>query len=160
MRKVCFPSTTGHEIIFMATRSPSFCSDQRVFKKKVVKNREGRLEVSLQKKASGKPGLPRVLQVKETQRYFWIVTNHAGQSLQNVPRRKISRDGLVRDIKPALQTLARLGYRHLDLYPRNVLFDSTTGRYTLIDFGKMARVSGSRFVDKDMKTLLKNTFHT
>ena len=50
----------------------------------------------------------------------------------------------------------KAGWRHYDLYPRNVTRKVTRGKpvYSLIDYDKMKRAKPERDIGGDLKTLL------
>lgn len=104
----------------------------------------------------GKKYVQQIVPGKSNQR--WIVTKDAGTAATDVPRATLQKEraAVKKHLRSALRTLGKAGWRHYDLYPRNVTRKVTRGKpvYSLIDYDKMKRAKPGRDVGGDLKTLL------
>lgn len=128
------------------------------FSKKLAVRRGYANELEVLLSVYGKKHLQQV--VKRKSGAGRIVTKDAGVAVSLVPRATLFKERklIEKHLRSALRALHKAGWRHHDLYPRNVTrtVDPRSGKpvYTLIDYDKMKRATKSSHVTEDVQTLL------
>jgi len=86
-----------------------------------------------------------------------IRTEYSGKDMRALPHGRYIYNGLIEEFKcemrEALTAVRRAGYRHKDITPRNVTFDSHNG-FTLIDFDDVEQ-SGEWNVEEELNEVLE-----
>jgi tRNA A-37 threonylcarbamoyl transferase component Bud32 len=88
----------------------------------------------------------------------WVVTKDAGTAATLVPHATLLKERATvrKHLASALRTLHKAGWRHHDLYPRNVTRAEQGGKpvYSLIDYDKMKPAQKTSNVEGDLEVLL------
>jgi len=155
-KPVCFKRSDGDLVAFMARKTPTSCRKSEVYDELYIKKGVDDKELRVLKDARGKPNLAQLVGTSPHGGRHVAFIKHAGKPLMELTREERKdiryRQNIRGQVTKAVKALRDIGYRHEDLAPRpgvhgrrganrNILYDKETGRFTLIDFGKMSKPS-------------------
>jgi len=151
-----------HSVVYRARRGDTFCAvkvplrNETGSKLQILSRRFRREAMALARLRH--PFLPRIMEVGTVDRMPYIVMELvAGETLaERLTRGRLTEEQAVElgsHLASALQVVHQNGLVHRDVKPRNIVFETATGRVRLVDFGFAASVDAAFRILEPVGTL-------